>query len=183
MKFREVLRDKQAMETLYNECGSMLAIASKLGCGETAVHKWLHRHGITIKPRLMCQKGVRKSQSHKARIAEFAKTRLGEINPNWRGGRTKQDRLIRGRGYVRRTRAVKERDGYKCRECESRQNLHVHHILQVKDHPELINDLNNCITLCRRCHHALHFPKINQANSVNPTVEIPGNAELNAMVA
>jgi 5-methylcytosine-specific restriction endonuclease McrA len=48
------------------------------------------------------------------------------------------------------------RDGYKCKECLSNQNLHVHHIKFVRDFPELVLDVDNGIVLCKSCHHRLH---------------------------
>lgn len=75
-----------------------------------------------------------------------------------------------------------KRDGYKCVECGNTKQLQVHHIRQFKDifdeimseHPDLdimkdmeslyniminddrLNDLNNLITYCRKCHCKAH---------------------------
>lgn len=172
-----ILRDKATLERMYAESFSMKELAMKIGCGETAVHKWIHRHGINPKPRLMCQKGVRKSDKHKASLSILAKTRTGSSNPNWKGGVMKVNALVRSMGYKQRRKAVLERDNYECQECGIDMDLHVHHILQIRDYPELANDLSNCMTLCGKCHRAIHFPKLNQANSVKPYM---GNAELNS---
>jgi hypothetical protein len=53
-------------------------------------------------------------------------------------------------------RLVKERDGYKCAECNETDFLHSHHLLPKKDFPELMYDINNGITLCRICHAKRH---------------------------
>lgn len=76
------------------------------------------------------------------------------------------------------TKQAMERDGYKCRECGSTENLEVHHIkrfglilrrilnehkelnefdkreelFQIVIHDEEMTDLDNLITLCQECH-------------------------------
>lgn len=171
-----ILRDGIALKKLYNESSSMKEVSLKIGCGETAVHKWIHRHGITPKPRLMCQKGVRKSITHRKKMSESAKRRTGELNSNWKGGVMKLNALVRSHGYTLRRKSVLERDNYECQHCGIDIDLHVHHILQIRDYPDLANDISNCMTLCGKCHRAIHFPNKNQANSVKPYM---GNAELN----
>lgn len=63
-------------------------------------------------------------------------------------------------------REVKKRDSYKCRMCESKDNLEVHHIVPVRELIQKYNiknhrdtfeiddfwDLDNWITLCSKCH-------------------------------
>jgi hypothetical protein len=46
------------------------------------------------------------------------------------------------------------RDGWKCRHCNFRGNLHPHHV-KYQSH-DGTDDLNNLITLCAQCHHAHH---------------------------
>lgn len=50
---------------------------------------------------------------------------------------------------------VKARDG-KCTSCGSMYDLHAHHILSYKKHPELRLDVNNGVTLCALCHRDIH---------------------------
>lgn len=47
---------------------------------------------------------------------------------------------------------VKKRDEYKCRQCNTKENLTVHHILAFASSPGSRFDVNNGITLCRTCH-------------------------------
>ena len=54
---------------------------------------------------------------------------------------------------------VKERDSYICQKCGELLNttqLDAHHKMPVWFMPDLQFDINNGITLCKKCHHALH---------------------------
>lgn len=51
--------------------------------------------------------------------------------------------------------AVVKRDG-KCVKCGSKDDLEAHHIKHFSEYPELALDLNNGITLCKKCHVNLH---------------------------
>lgn len=54
---------------------------------------------------------------------------------------------------------VKERDGYVCQKCGRVLNttqLDAHHKMPVWFMKSLEFDLDNGITLCKKCHHALH---------------------------
>lgn len=51
---------------------------------------------------------------------------------------------------------VKERDGYQCRECGSRENLHAHHLLPKAEYPDFQYDIENGVTLCLECHEKIH---------------------------
>ena len=56
------------------------------------------------------------------------------------------------------SRSVYIRDAWKCRHCNCRANLTPHHII-FKSHQGTDN-LNNLITLCIQCHHAVHDGKL-----------------------
>jgi len=177
-KIHEVLRNKQKLEKLYYSSGSMKEVAIKLGCGETVVHKWIHKLGIKPKLRIMTIKGHKKSLKHRQKLSISAKKRVGELNPNWKGGKISENRKLRGRSYRERRTLVLERDNYECQKCGVDLRLHIHHIKPIKDYPELVNDISNCITLCRKCHYDLHFSGKNLANSVKPLpIFRVGNAE------
>ena len=51
-------------------------------------------------------------------------------------------------------RAVRNRDGWRCRECGKVGRLEVHHVRPLKDGGS--NDLDNLLTLCVGCHKAAH---------------------------
>lgn len=54
---------------------------------------------------------------------------------------------------------VFERDKGKCRLCGTSLNLHLHHIIYRSENKNLINDINNCIMLCEKCHKLVHNNK------------------------
>ena len=51
---------------------------------------------------------------------------------------------------------VKERDEYTCQKCGSKENLQAHHVRPVATHPELSEDVDNGLTLCKKCHSEAH---------------------------
>jgi len=48
---------------------------------------------------------------------------------------------------------VLEQDNYECQKCESKKDLHCHHIQPVKTYPHLALDPTNGIVLCKKCHY------------------------------
>jgi hypothetical protein len=51
---------------------------------------------------------------------------------------------------------VFERDNYECQKCWSVGPLHCHHITGVELNPIESADVDNCITLCKKCHKEVH---------------------------
>jgi hypothetical protein len=51
---------------------------------------------------------------------------------------------------------VFERDNWSCVKCGIDKNLHCHHIDPVVNNPLESADIDNCITLCKECHKAVH---------------------------
>lgn len=102
--------------------------------------------------------GVKRKQS------ESLKGKLvGEKNPNWKGGITKYDEYtesIKGFKYKMRiwSGKVLERDNILCRMCGSDEKLEAHHIIPVRDSGiEDLFNVNNGITICRKCHMKIHL--------------------------
>ena len=56
-------------------------------------------------------------------------------------------------------RQVFERDNYACQICGSRGNLQVDHIQSWAEYVELRFNLDNCRTLCAKCHYFITFGK------------------------
>ncbi len=56
-----------------------------------------------------------------------------------------------------------ERDGFRCRLCDSEESLNVHHLDGMGEHKEVSGDywnhrtsVENCLTLCVACHRKMH---------------------------
>lgn len=54
--------------------------------------------------------------------------------------------------YYEWRNSILDRDNYKCMVCGSTDKIHVHHIKRVADYPNLIFDIKNGISLCKKCH-------------------------------
>ena len=53
-----------------------------------------------------------------------------------------------------------KRDNYVCQECGNKNRLIVHHKKDYKEYPKLKFNIDNGITLCRKC-HPLYHPELN----------------------
>lgn len=84
----------------------------------------------------------------------------GERSSNWKGGITpqsRQERLAFRKNYLLK---VFERDKYTCQFClQVGVYLQVDHIKSWAGYPELRFNLDNCRTLCMKCHYKLTFGK------------------------
>lgn len=47
-------------------------------------------------------------------------------------------------------------DNFKCQRCGSGENLNCHHITGIEINPIESADIDNCITLCNKCHKMVH---------------------------
>lgn len=82
----------------------------------------------------------------------------GESHWNWKGGITDENHRQReSSDYKRWRNEVFHRDNYTCQYCKQfGGTLNAHHIKPFSVYPELRFDINNGITLCRKCHIELH---------------------------
>ena len=53
--------------------------------------------------------------------------------------------------------SVRKRDNNQCQTCGDKNNLNAHHIIHKSDYPYLTFNINNGITLCKKCHHEVHY--------------------------
>jgi len=145
--------EKDKIIRLYHiEKLSMRDVAKRLGCGETMVHKWLHRSNISIRTRSESLLGKRKAPEHveRHRLAIIGKYRLDK-NPNWKGGKSFEIYPIDFSGELKLL--IRKRDRFRCRLCGSKKALTIHHI----DYDKKNSQPENLVCLCRRCHSATNF--------------------------
>jgi len=78
----------------------------------------------------------------------------GELNPNWKGGTTKENAILRTvNRYYRWRDKVFIRDDYTCQDCGKRGgDLEAHHIKSFANYPEARFAVSNGQTLCLHCH-------------------------------
>ena len=84
---------------------------------------------------------------------------VGEKNPAWKGGKQSFDRIERVRFGRTIQKLVFERDGYKCVLCSSGGDLQVDHIQSWSEYVDLRFSMDNCRTLCVKCHYQITFGK------------------------
>lgn len=175
------LDDVDRLKALYASGLGSPQIAEIFGVTSRTAYVWLVRAGVEMRS-VGAEKGHSRNTEEMRRKASIA--RLGKYSGpdhyNWKGGVVRTD-LDRNR-YPSKlwSRRVKERDGYKCRECGcDNGTLHSHHIKRWMDYPELRYDVDNGITLCEPCHQKAHgkgfvFPWLRHAKS--STSALPRNA-------
>lgn len=80
------------------------------------------------------------------------KKKYGKIfNKRYRP-KTKSKRDFEDPRYILWRKSVYERDGFKCRVCDSKDNIEAHHIKMWAKYPERRFIVGNGITLCQRHH-------------------------------
>jgi hypothetical protein len=144
---------------VYEEEGkSTTEIALIVGCRANTVATRLKRLGIEAR-------STGSAPGHKRNDAEAVRDKMraakqgkfiGPDNPNWQGGIATKDPERNRYQSKMWVKAVKDRDGWKCRECGATERLHAHHVKRWRDYPNLRYELSNGITLCHPCHEEAH---------------------------
>jgi len=88
------------------------------------------------------------------RRPNIGKSKKGKLNPNWKGGTSPKNKLIRRSAkFFQWRKAVFDRDNYTCQICKIKGGeLHPDHIKQFAYYPNLRFELSNGRTLCKGCH-------------------------------
>lgn len=83
---------------------------------------------------------------------------LGSKNYNWKGGVDLFNSRVRKSLYYKLWHKIcLERDWFTCQKCRQMgKELHVHHINNFSDFPEIRFAIDNGITLCDKCHREFH---------------------------
>ena len=155
----EKLADRKWLDAEYiGKRKSTPTIAAEIGCSIRSVSLWLERHGIQARD-TGSEPGHSRNSTDECRQKMSAARRgllIGPKNPNWRGGiqlKHPERNRYRAKMWVK---AVKDRDGWKCVECDATDRLHAHHIKRWKDRSELRYEVSNGVTLCHECHLLAH---------------------------
>ncbi len=96
-------------------------------------------------------------------MAEWmSENKRGENHWHWQGGITeKKSRDNLYPGYKEWRREVYKRDNFQCQVCGYNKSgaLEAHHKKPRNKYPELLLDVDNGITLCKKCHKEVHYGK------------------------
>lgn len=125
-------KKSQALK-LYKEGLSQKEVASKLGIGKKTIQRWTRTAKLSRPSFNPCGGGDTQ------RIYSMdERKRVSTEYFNWRSD-------------------VLCRDNWKCQHCGLvGDELHCHHILSYANNPLLRFDVNNGISLCKKCHYELH---------------------------
>ncbi len=98
--------------------------------------------------------GVPLKEETKAKLRKIC----GPLHHNWKGGKTDESKLQRGRVEYRLWReSVFVRDDHTCQKCLKRGGeLHPHHLMNFHKYVGLRYAIYNGVTLCVPCHKAFH---------------------------
>lgn len=99
------------------------------------------------------------SKETRKKISDAGIKRCKEGTHNWwKGGITPENFAFRGKAkYMDWRKEVFTRDDYTCQKCNERGgNLHAHHIKSFSQYSDLRLDIDNGITLCKKCHREFH---------------------------
>ena len=96
--------------------------------------------------------------------------RRGTRSNAWKDGRSMKRERARLAPQLKEWReAVFSRDNYTCQHCGNNGHLHAHHIKPWADYPESRFEIPNGITLCEKCHGAIHGKDFsNRRNKICP---------------
>ena len=96
-------------------------------------------------------------------------TPKGKDSPNYNHNKTDEEREVKRliEGYSEWVKEVFERDNYTCQCCGQRGgNLNAHHLNGYHWDKEHRIDINNGVTLCKKCHDELHKLYGNKNNTI-----------------
>jgi len=100
-------------------------------------------------------------QKHREALHRYyiqSSRRLGDKAPNWQGGLSDKNNILRGsKEYEDWRKAVFIRDNFTCQDCCDNSNkLHAHHIVEWSKDESKRFDVDDGITLCQSCHSKIH---------------------------
>jgi hypothetical protein len=96
----------------------------------------------------------------------------GSNNPGWQGGKESKLSVLRktSEWKVWRTK-IFERDNYTCQKCKTIGGiLHPHHIIPKSVDITLVYNVDNGITLCKKCHMEVHYTKDINYMKIQPKI-------------
>lgn len=95
--------------------------------------------------------------SQKCYLQHIHSINKGENHWNWKGGITSEnEKLRKSEEYKEWQQKVYKRDFFHCQICGSKEEINAHHLWSWKEYPDKRFDVDNGITLCKKCHTLTH---------------------------
>lgn len=144
-------------------------LALKYSVSIRTINKWAEKYGLKKSKDFLSKLSSKRFQGRK--MSEETKKKIlnakikngtlrkGSRHYRWKGGKTWE--RFKEPEYIEWRNKVLERDNYTCQDCnrqckKSEKGLAAHHLKPYSEYPELRFELDNGITLCRKCHMARH---------------------------
>jgi len=142
------------IENYINQKKDFNELASLANCGRNTIRRWRKRLNIPLQDPHRNYRHRIFTEEHKNRISQSRKGKFcGENHWNWQDGKTSiSEKIRKSIEYIDWRLSILSRDLFMCQCCGKHSNLYAHHILPRRDYPELVFDINNGITLCKKCH-------------------------------
>lgn len=152
----------------------------KCGCGEYTEpgNKFINGHNWLGKQREMTD--IHRENLSNSHVKTYQNERWNAQIDNFINGKSIIDFIspignrygITERDYNEWRYAVYERDDYICQICGARYcMIHAHHIRKQSLYPDLILDINNGITMCRKCHELTYGKEEIYSEELQMTVD------------
>lgn len=126
-------------------------------CSACRVKAWILRNPERIKE-INRKKNKKWHKANRKWVKKYNKNYWFKVlKPNREKSKAYTQKSLNRARFSGNRLKVLERDGYKCGDCGTTEKLHVHHIDgngRGSKNPN--NDMNNLITLCRKCHGKRH---------------------------
>ena len=160
------LGKKQSQEHKEKISNSLIGNTRSLGFKQSTKHilksrimrrinGWWKDSDLTQKRQSESKKGKKRQLFSKEWLENLSKSKKANNHWNWQSGITPENDRIRHSFELKYWRnSVFERDNYTCAICRNRGvYLEAHHVKKFSEYPELRFDINNGITLCKKCHN------------------------------
>jgi hypothetical protein len=129
----------------------------------TAKYTWSLGKHKTSNGHASWNRGKTKKEDNRIAQPWLGKKRLdmiGKLNPSWKGGITLLEKTQRNKFRKTMQKLIFERDNYTCQMCGATKCfLQVDHIQSWAEYIKLRFDINNCRTLCMKCHYKITWGK------------------------
>jgi hypothetical protein len=144
------------------DCGKPILLFSKFcsSCSQKGSRGNNYKDGSTVTDKFckFCGNKISNGSTHQRCIKCYGKQVNGENNPNYKTG-FYANNIMSTVEYLNWKLSVLERDNRVCQLCGNKDSGHTfqaHHIYPRRDFPSRTLDINNGVTLCKKCHEKVN---------------------------